>query len=728
MLRTERQMMELSALLRAVDDSPPSAGASIEEVAAKGAGRDNQLALVRLGVAGGLFAALRAKHADTAAHSLRVTMVCSAWATSMQLSDELHDAIEVAALLHDIGKVGVPDRVLVKPAALTPDEAAIMDRHRRVGLEILRSCCASPLVLEIVESSATWFDGRGRALAGTDLPLGSRMLSIVDAFDAMTSNKVYRRALPQERAINELFRYAGTQFDPELVQAFANFNQSEQTDLQQRVASGWIKSLHPEDVNSFWRLNDSRSTDDTPDQAELFQQKLLENMQDAVCFIDANLQVLYWNRSAERLTGIEASSIYQRRWTPQLLHLTDSDGGVLTEADCPVSYVIGRGEPLLRRLIMRGRGGRNVPIEAHTLPVVAANGTTFGATLMLRDVSPQTSLEARCQNLHEMATKDPLTQVANRAEFDRVNTMFVSVHLEQGLPCSLIICDIDKFKHINDTYGHPAGDEVIKNFGKLLKRSCRPGDLVARYGGEEFVMLCAGCDNATAFRRADDIRQAFSETPHEAVAGRCITASFGVTEIQPGDTPETMLRRADRALLMAKDKGRNIVVQLGTGIGPGEALDDVVHGLRDAVSNLADGGAAQRSGGALIDTHLATMVPLGIAVEKLRGFVADHHAQIVTVEKNHMRLRLGEPSFGLFRRAADRPIRLVVDVRAEEEQIPALNRTGATSYVPRTRFHVTINPLKNRDRREANLEEQANKVLASLKAYLMATAAGEPSR
>ena len=597
-----------------------------------------------------------------------------------------------------------------------------------MGLDILRSCCASPLVLDVVEHSSTWFDGRGTSPAGDALPVGARMLAIVDAFDAMTSNKVYRRALPHERAINELFRYAGTQFDPELVRSFAEFNETEQTAVQERVAGSWIKSLHPEEVNSFWRLNENTGSDAEPDQSLVFQQKLLENMQEAVCFVDANLQVVFWNRSAERLTGIEAPSIFQRRWSAEVLHMTDPEGTPLTGEGCPVTYAIERGEALMRRLVIRGRGGRNVPVEVHAMPVVGAEGTTYGATLMLRDVSPQTSLEARCQSLHELATKDPLTQVANRAEFDRVNAQFVKVHLEQGLPCSLIICDIDKFKHINDTYGHPAGDEVIKRFGKLLKRWCRPGDLVARYGGEEFVLLCAGCDNAAAFRRADEIRRAFAEKTHDVVGGRCITASFGVTEIQPGDTPETMLRRADRALLMAKEKGRNTVVQLGSGIGPSEALDEVVHGLRDAVSNLADGGVGQRMGGPLIDTHLATMVPLGIAVEKLRGFVADHHAQIISVDRNCMRLQFGGSTFGFFRRSTDRPVRLVLDVVAEEEQIAASPRGGAGTLVPRTRFHVVINPVKSRDRRSGIAEEQANKVLASLKAYLMATTVGSPTR
>ncbi len=160
-----------------------------------------------------------------------------------------------------------------------------------------------------------------------------------------------------------------------------------------------------------------------------------------------------------------------------------------------------------------------------------------------------------------------MTQVANRAEFDRVHEMFVAAHQQQQVPCSLMMCDLDHFKRVNDTYGHQAGDDAIKSLAALLKSSCRPGDLVARYGGEEFVILCADCDNAAAARRAEQIRKSLSQLAQPKMNGRTVTASFGVTEIQPGDTPETMLRRADRALLMAKANGRNTVVQLGTGIG-----------------------------------------------------------------------------------------------------------------------------------------------------------------
>ncbi|MFG0255081.1 MAG: HD-GYP domain-containing protein, partial [Rhodopirellula sp. JB053] len=118
---------------------------------------ENRLAMVRLGMATSLFYALRTKHAPTAAHSLRVALSCSAWCERLGLSDEERDRIEVAALLHDIGKIGIPDRILRKPGKLTVEEQMTMDCCAELGCEILRGCTDDQSLLEIVRYSGTWF-------------------------------------------------------------------------------------------------------------------------------------------------------------------------------------------------------------------------------------------------------------------------------------------------------------------------------------------------------------------------------------------------------------------------------------------------------------------------------------------------------------------------------------------------------------------------------------------
>src|SRR5690606_5439224 len=120
---------------------------------------ENRLIQARLGVASSLFTALRCKHADTASHSLRVTLCTASWAMAMGMSEDQRDVMEVAALLHDIGKIAVPDNVLLKPGPLTREEMAVMNLHRRTGVQNLQSSCTSADVLEIVAASGDWYDG-----------------------------------------------------------------------------------------------------------------------------------------------------------------------------------------------------------------------------------------------------------------------------------------------------------------------------------------------------------------------------------------------------------------------------------------------------------------------------------------------------------------------------------------------------------------------------------------
>jgi len=706
----DRWISEIGTLLEKLegDAAPPAATPVTSDV-----GADNQLLQVRLGTASSLFVALQCRSAATAGHTLRVALSCSAWAARMGLEKAQRDAIEIAALLHDLGVIGIPDRVLHKPDSLDADEAATMARSRQMTLEILRQCCASKEILDIVEHVGTWYDGTrdGFRLRGVELPLGSRMISIAEAFDAMVTDHVYRSAMPHELAMTELFDCAGTQFDPELVRQFAELQDGDQTQLRREVAGRWINSLDPELANSYWELNCVPSPRVEPSADALFQDKLLENMYDAVVFINADGQVALWNRGAERLTGIAGSSVRQREWQAELLNMTDERGDPISETDCPVYCAIQSGVQSLRRLKIWGRAGEPVAVDTHAIPVVGDGGATLGAILLFHDASSETSLEQRCQSLHEKATKDPLTQVANRAEFDRVHEMFVAAHQQQQVPCSLMICDLDRFKQVNDTYGHQAGDDAIKSLARLLKSSCRPGDLVARYGGEEFVILCADCDNAAAARRAENLRKSLSQMPQPKLNGRCVTVSFGVTEIQPGDTPETMLRRADRALLMAKEKGRNNVVQLGIGSGGEE------HGAGRGFWRRKSAPPAD-----VLERTLVTPVPTSMAIEKLRGFVADHQAEITHVNGDQIKLEISERRDGRLRRLTDRPVVFTVDLFFEEERFQKKDEgEDARGGMTRTKIRLTIRPRKNRDRRRSDLAARAQDVLVSFRSYLMAT-------
>jgi diguanylate cyclase (GGDEF)-like protein/PAS domain S-box-containing protein len=705
-LTTDAGLSAMSSLLAHLD---PAAGAG-EPAAFAERAYQNQLVQVRLGIASGLFATLRARHAPTAAHSLRVALGCSSWAIFQDISDDERDEIEVAALLHDLGKVGVPDEILIKPGRLTAEESRIMDRHRQMGWEILQTCSVSPLLLSIMRNCGARFDGTrpGYELQGEELPLGARMLAIVDAFDAMTNDQIYRGALSRERSIAELFEHAGSQFDPRLVKDFCVFIGSHQATLQTAVAHRWLKQLQASSSNKMWLLRDGPLAAEA-EHGDSFQQQLLENMHDAVIFVDHSQRILLWNRAAERLTGISTASVEQQKWSPELIGLRDKSRQPVSAVNCPLFRAIRSGQPGLERMTIAGRGSERLDVDAHVVPVRNQAGVGQGAALLLHDASSQISLEQRVLSLHEKAIRDPLTQVSNRAEFDRIQEICLDSHAQRQVPCSLIMCDLDHFKQVNDTYGHQAGDEVLISFAALLQRHCRPGDLVARYGGEEFVLLCVDCNNAAATRRAEQLRTELSRMTLDALGGKTITASFGVTELQNGDTSETMLRRADRALYQAKESGRNLVVQLGAGIGDEKPF-------RDRTGWLA--WLCGRGPERILSRTLITAVPLNVVVEKVRGFVADQSAQIESVGENHVVLRIAGSESLFLRRTADRDVPFVIELKFDEAPTPADNRGG--SGVLRTVVRVTIRPQRGRDRRRNEALPRAQKLLASLKSYLIA--------
>ncbi len=221
-------------------------------------------------------------------------------------------------------------------------------------------------------------------------------------------------------------------------------------------------------------------------------------------------------------------------------------------------------------------------------------------------------------------------------------------------------------------------------------------------------MLCADCDNAAAARRADQVRLALAQMPQPMMNGRHITVSVGVTEIQPGDTAETMLHRADRALLMAKAKGRNTVVQLGTG---GEWSDEAQRAGRSEPSARPV---------RLLEQTLWTPVPLQMAIEKLRGFVADHRATILEINGNRMQLEITEKETSRLRRLTDRPLTFRVDLRFEEQRLQR-KESEYVGHLIRTKIYISISPRKDRDRRRRDLANGARRMLTSFRAYLMAT-------
>lgn len=171
--------------------------------------------------------ALDAKDEYTHGHSMRVTLYSLALAKAMNLPDDLLEEIETAGLLHDIGKIAIPEKILLKPGKLTDEEFAVIKMHPELGEKLVKGIEKLKIISNWLKSHHERFDGKGypEGLIGEQIPISSRIIALADTYDAMTSNRAYRAALSHETAIEEIKVCSGTQFDPELANIFVNISE-----------------------------------------------------------------------------------------------------------------------------------------------------------------------------------------------------------------------------------------------------------------------------------------------------------------------------------------------------------------------------------------------------------------------------------------------------------------------------------------------------------------------
>jgi len=171
-------------------------------------------------------------------------------------------------------------------------------------------------------------------------------------------------------------------------------------------------------------------------------------------------------------------------------------------------------------------------------------------------------------NLQRISETDPLSGLVNRRGFEQMASQQIEQMGEKKVPLSLIVCDIDHFKKVNDNFGHDVGDQIIKEFGKIIKNSCRRTDIVARIGGEEFCILLPVATKEMGLMVANSARETFAAHVFRNLPeGSFQTASFGIAQLEPGEDYESLFKRADEALYEAKQSGRNKSIVSG-GIEP----------------------------------------------------------------------------------------------------------------------------------------------------------------
>ncbi len=521
-----------------------------------------------------LATAIDAKDQCTCSHIHRVQQYAIALGKACGLSDVEMQAVRTGALVHDIGKLGIPDHILGKPGKLTPEEYRRMQTHVYIGAEILGPVPFPFPVVDVVMTHHERWDGLGypRGLKGEQIPIGGRIISIVDVFDALTSNRPYRRALSVDAAVQVLRESAGRQFDPRLVELFiqvlpgtrAIIEQFE-SEEQSRRAMAAAAEEGPRALDYIGQAAAEMAA--VCDVAQVLAQETTEEqalevvVARALMLVPADTAVLYLATPGHELRAAAAEGCYADRLRGMVVHRGEGVAGTVAATQQPLLDV--SASPDVAR---RFSPEEDIELTAATavpllhgpeqLGVLAVYTMRYG-TLSPHHVNVLNILaEHAAATLHqlrrlelnrEMAVTDTLTGLPN----SRALHTALQERLREpgaGEPFGLVMLDLDGFKRVNDTLGHLAGDELLRRVAGTLLASVRRTDLVCRYAGDEFVIMVPGADAELLARTRERVRAAVDALC--PVEGRvAIGASLG-TALYPADggTATELLHAADQRM------------------------------------------------------------------------------------------------------------------------------------------------------------------------------------
>lgn len=604
---------------------------------------------------------------------------------------DLH-ALEAASLLHDVGKVGIPDIILNKPGPLSPDEAELMGLLYRIASDVLQACRASDDVVKIATQAQYHYNGAGQdyEVIGSEVHQGARILAVCDAYDSLTNQQCYRDALTHEKAMDVLYRASGSQFDGNVIAGLARwfeFNgppeRTEENSAQYR--------LKPEEMLEAGSLSHVFSY--------LY---LVENLYHGFYVASADDGTVVWNAGCEELTGISWQEARRHPNTFSLIQYRDRFGEQLPDHQNPVLIAAESGRAQTSELQIRHKDGEWLPVEVQTLPLIDQSGNFQGFAEIFRDMSGQRE-SGGYRDLKLMASRDALTHVANRGELRRQLDRYVADYRAQGHknPFCVIFLDVDHFKRTNDTYGHAAGDEVLISVARLLQHETYSGELVSRYGGEEFVVVCPETTLADGFQKADRLRAALEGAQVVKTDEFRVTASFGVTEIEPQDDPEDVLQRADKALYMSKHTGRNRTSKL-TSKELKKNDETLVEPPESTTSDFT------------YKARLKACIAADMIVYKLRAFVDGHTAKLGTVRQDMVVIDVG--TRGLVPMWGNIPDRQPVRITLLFGDSRAVVQRGANKLVE---INVTIEP-RGWIRDAGIFQARARTIIKELREYLAA--------
>ncbi|HSO93562.1 MAG TPA: HD domain-containing phosphohydrolase, partial [Candidatus Dormibacteraeota bacterium] len=460
---------------------------------------------------GALAAALDAKDRYTEEHSRETAALAVSVGRRLGLSADQLRLLEYGALLHDIGKIGIPGYILHKPGALTPEEFTVMKEHPVIGERILASVPFLAPLGPIVRAEHERWDGAGYpdGLKGEEIPIEARIIHACDAFHAMASDRSYRRALPLPQIIAEFHDKSGSQFDPRVVEAMLQLIEQEKPQVTASAQAAGTPAPAA-------ALSGPRSWAQHMQTIEALGQQLgRASSVEEIC-----------NRMGETIVGLLPHDhcrillVNQDRSRLDVLYLSGSERDEykdVTRANAAVDFgegitgwvaetkrgaVLGDAERHPKAAHVPGTGTIDesmlvVPVvfQDQVLAVIAVmkvglNQYSLDQLRLLTLLGNQAAVSmanARLiDRLAASASVDALTGLLNRAAFEEALNAQLARPQSWG---TLLILDVDNLREVNQAYGYRAGDAVLKKIARVISGSVRTGDFAARWIGDDFLIL-----------------------------------------------------------------------------------------------------------------------------------------------------------------------------------------------------------------------------------------------
>ncbi len=518
-----------------------------------------------------LAAALDAKDRHTEAHSRETAAFARAVGERLGLDEEALRFLEYGALLHDIGKIGIPGYILNKPGPLDDDEAAIMREHPVIGERIVASVPFLGRIRPFVRAEHERWDGAGYpdGLSGRQIPIEARIIHACDAFQAMSSDRPYRRARPRDWILKEIHAQSGRQFDPSVAEALLQAIESGEVAVSGTAESVLHEDRKPAFVH-YWtqhldaiqqlgaRLATVVSVPEICDTIGRAITTLLPYDQCRIYLLEED------GRTLRPVYFSDTNRAEYEGVTAETLAIQVGEGITGWVAETKQGALVGDTERHPKGIHIPGTSEANesmlaVPVifEDRLIGVIVNvkvginqyTGDHLRLLTILANHAAVSIFNARLiERLAASARTDPLTGLANRRAFEQA--------LEQRLAAAapetfaVLMLDVDGLKQVNDARGHAAGDAVLKRVASVLGSDLRDTDLATRWGGDEFLLLMPGVDQVGALSLARRIGGTLldPDDPAGPISVSIGTAAFPAD----GTTAVGLLAAADRSMYVEK--------------------------------------------------------------------------------------------------------------------------------------------------------------------------------